>query len=98
MNIARTFGFAILLVVAGSASADEGALPSGIYSDHESLHAKVHHLGYQGVVDTINKPQPFADSTGGLSKAVADAFGKSPGVLSVQGIEVISVVVQPDVN
>lgn len=99
MNTIRTFGFALLLLAAaGSASAGDGAADAGNPSGHESLRARFHHLGYQGPVDAINKPQPFADSTGGASKAVADGLGKSPRTPSVEDIEIINVVVQPDVN
>ena len=99
MNTNRTFGFALLLLAAaGSASADESTFTAKAHSDYELLLTKVHHLGYQGPVDTIDKPQPYADSTGGRSKAVADALGKASESLSVEGVEIISVVVQPDVN
>ncbi len=99
MNTTRTFGFALLLLaVAGSASAGDAAHSASNPSDHESLRAKVHHLGYQGPVDTINKPQPFADSTGGASKAVADGLGKFSRTPSVEDIEIINVIVRSDVN
>ena len=99
MNTTRTFGFTLLLLaVAGTASAGDGTVNAGDPAGHESLLAKAHHLGYQGPVDTINKPQPFADSTGGASKAVADGMGKYSRSPSVEDIEIINVVVQPDVN
>ena len=81
MNSTRTFGFSLLLLaIAGSASANDGSSSTSIHSDCEAFRGELHHIGYQGPVDAINKPQPYADSTGGASKAIADHFGMRPDV------------------